>query len=161
VATEGPAGSVVRFVYDDTEAHLYCNKRVPASVRFMLMPNLLEEGLLLFNDGKFYEAHEVWEDLWRVTVDPPLKTCYQGLIQAAVGLHHLTRQNRIGAGSQLAKSMRNLRAGGTLTTGLDIPDLIRQLEGVLSAMPDGPDGSDGPEDKADEPPRPLRIARLK
>ena len=121
----------------------------------MLMPNLLEDGLHLFNNGKFYEAHEVWEDLWRLTLDPPLKTCYQGLIQAAVGLHHLGRRNQIGAGSQLAKSIRNLRAGVCSTTGLDIPDLIQQLEGVLG------DVSDGPEDKPDGPPRLLRIARLK
>ena len=123
----------------------------------MLMVNLLEEGLLLFNDGKFYEAHEVWEDLWRITLDPPLKTCYQGLIQAAVGLHHLSRRNRVGAGSQLAKAMHNLEAGA-LTTGLDIRDLIRQLESVLSGMPDG---SDGPEDRPYVLPRLLRIARLK
>ena len=120
----------------------------------MLMPNLLEEGLLLFNNGKFYEAHEVWEDLWRATLDPVLKACYQGLIQAAVGLHHLSRQNRIGAGSQIAKSMRNLRAGDCRTTGLDLADLIRQLEDVLRKVSDEPNAPEGS-------PQPPRIARLK
>ena len=96
------------------------SKDVPTSVRFMLMRDLLEEGLLLFNEGKFYDAHEVWEDLWRATSDPVLKTCYQGLIQAAVGMHHLERRNVIGASSQAKKSIRNLQAGAAAVTGLDI-----------------------------------------
>ena len=114
----------------------------------MLMPDLLEEGLLLFNGGKFYEAHEVWEDLWRGTTEPTLKTCYQGLIQAAVGLHHLGRRNAVGARSQLGKSIRNLQAGESAKTGLDIEGMILQLAEILEEMPD-------------EAPRALRLARLK
>ena len=115
----------------------------------MLMRDLLEEGLLLFNEGKFYDANEVWEDLWRETADPVLKTCYQGLIQAAVGLHHLSRRNSIGARSQIGKSIRNLQAG-SLAAGVkvDIHGLISQLTLVLENMPE-------------EVPRELRIARLK
>ena len=93
----------------------------------MLMPDLLEEGVLLFNDAKFYEAHEVWEDLWRATAEPRLKTCYQGLIQAAVGLHHLGRGNPIGGRSQIGKAIRNLEAGAAAVVDIDIPGLIRQL----------------------------------
>src|SRR5262245_33377956 len=102
----------------------------------MFVPNLLEEGCFLFNNGKFYEAHEVWEDLWRATAHPGLKTCYQGLIQAAVGLHHLGRQNRIGARSQLGKSINNLRNAGLSPDNLDVPGLIEQLGILLSDLPD-------------------------
>jgi predicted metal-dependent hydrolase len=101
----------------------------------MVMRDLLAEGLLLFNQGRFYDAHEVWEDLWRATVDPTLKTCYQGLIQAAVGLHHLGHDNLIGAQSQLKKSIRNLRAGAADTTGIDIDRLIVDLSELLDRMP--------------------------
>jgi uncharacterized protein len=101
----------------------------------MVMRDLLAEGVLLFNEGRFYDAHEVWEDLWRATVDPSLKICYQGLIQAAVGLHHLGHDNPIGAQSQLQKSIRNLRAGTTDTTGLDIERLILDLSELLDRMP--------------------------
>ena len=114
----------------------------------MLMPDLLEDGILLFKSGKFYEAHEVWEDLWRATSDPVLKTCHQGLIQAAVGLHHLGRRNLVGAKSQLGKSIRNLRAGSSAHMGLDIEGLLSQLSALLENMPD-------------EAPRELRIAHLK
>ena len=114
----------------------------------MLVPDLLGEGLLLFNGGKFYQAHEVWEDLWRATSDPVLKTCHQGLIQAAVGLHHLGRHNRVGARSQIEKAIRNLRTGAAATHDLDIEGLISQLSALLQKMPD-------------EVPLDLRIARLK
>jgi uncharacterized protein len=102
----------------------------------MFMSDLLERGLLYFNEGKFYEAHEVWEDLWRETDGGALKTCYQGLIQAAVGLHHLGRGNAVGARSQLGKSIRNLNAGAGAMTRLDIESLIQQLATLLDNMPD-------------------------
>ena len=114
----------------------------------MLMRDLLEEGLLLFNERKFYDAHEVWEDLWRETADPVLRTCYQGLIQAAVGLHHLGRRNSIGARSQIGKSIRNLQAGSLAALNVDIHGLISQLTSLLESMPE-------------EVPQELRIARLK
>ena len=42
-------------------------------------------GIVLFNRGDYFEAHDVWELLWQETFgeDRPF---YQGLIQAAVGL---------------------------------------------------------------------------
>ena len=115
------------------------------------MPDLLEEGLRLFNEGKFYEAHEVWEDLWRSTPETSLKACYQGLIQAAVGLHHRGHQNPHGARSQLQKSIRNLEAGASEATGLDVPGLVRQLADVLERIDQSASSSVGT----------LRIARLK
>src|SRR5262249_26444350 len=44
-------------------------------------------GVLLFNEQAYFEAHEVWEDLWAESYGPERKF-YQGLIQAAVGLCH-------------------------------------------------------------------------
>ena len=114
----------------------------------MVVRDLLEEGLLFFNTGRFYEAHEVWEDLWRATDEPGLKVFYQGLIQAAVGLHHLAHHNSTGARSQLAKSIRNLQAGRGQTTGVDAETLVRELTEILNVMPA-------------QPPPALRIARLK
>src|SRR5256885_15816 len=102
----------------------------------MLMVDLLEQGILLFNTGKYYEAHEVWEDLWRLT-SGPLKTRYQGLIQAAVGMHHLSHLNEAGAASQLHKSIRKLEAGAVEVDDLDMAGLVRQLQGILLEMHTG------------------------
>ncbi len=100
------------------------------------MRDLLAEGILLFNSGKFYEAHEVWEDLWRVSAGLS-KTCYQGLIQAAVGMHHLYNLNEAGAASQFQKSIRNLEAGVEAAGDLDIEGLVQQLQGILMEMHTG------------------------
>ena len=42
-------------------------------------------GILFFNSHDFFEAHEVWEDLWADSHDDE-RRFYQGLIQAAVAL---------------------------------------------------------------------------
>jgi predicted metal-dependent hydrolase len=101
-------------------------------------------GLFFFNDGRYFEAHEAWEDLWRVT-GPPLRTFYQGLIQAAVGLHHLERGNRIGALGQLSKSIGHLSETVNASDSIDTAGLIRQLQEIRSEMH----------------PRPVRIVRIK
>lgn len=54
------------------------------------------EGIDLFNRGEFFDAHEVWEDLWRDCAAPD-RRFYQALIQAAVALHHFERGNHTGA----------------------------------------------------------------
>ena len=53
-------------------------------------------GIVLFNRADYFEAHEVWEDLWMETAAPQ-KKFYQGLIQAAVGLCHFCNGNLRGA----------------------------------------------------------------
>lgn len=54
------------------------------------------DGVELFNRGEYFDAHEVWEDLWR---DCPAadRRFYQALIQAAVALYHFGRGNHAGA----------------------------------------------------------------
>ncbi len=49
-------------------------------------------GIQHFNACYFYEAHEVWEALW-TEYRGPARLFYQGLIQAAVGLHHFGNGN--------------------------------------------------------------------
>jgi uncharacterized protein len=95
--------------------------------------SLFEDGLKLFNGGNYFEAHEAWEDLWRVT-EGPLRKFYQGLIQAAVGLYHLRRRNATGARLQLAKSLRNLNAYPPDCCGIDNAGLRDQLDHVLATL---------------------------
>src|SRR5205807_8005555 len=64
-------------------------------------------GIELFNDSRFFDAHEVLEDVWRETSGPE-KSFLQGLVQLAVALHHHSTGNSLGAGSLLTKAHRNL-----------------------------------------------------
>jgi predicted metal-dependent hydrolase len=95
--------------------------------------SLFDDGIKLFNDGEYFEAHEVWEELWRAT-DQPIRGFYQGLIHAAVGLHHLRRRNQAGARQQLSKSIRKLGSYPPDCCGIDNAGLTTQLGAVLRTM---------------------------
>ena len=48
------------------------------------------EGLSLFRSGKYFEAHEEWEDLWRdMANDDPLRDFVRGMIMLAAAYHKL------------------------------------------------------------------------
>lgn len=66
-----------------------------------------QRGLALFNAHEYFDAHEVWEDVWRAAPVAE-KKFLQGLIQVAVALHHHSRGNPEGARSLLARALRNL-----------------------------------------------------
>ncbi|MCI0379761.1 MAG: DUF309 domain-containing protein [Gemmataceae bacterium] len=75
-------------------------------------------GIVLFNRGDFFEAHEVWEALWMETFGPE-KSFYQGLIQAAVGLCHFCNGNLRGAVKLYHSSRDYMKKHGPLFLGLD------------------------------------------
>ena len=79
-------------------------------------------GIGLFNAGEFYEAHEVWEDVWR-EADGLEKKFLQGLIQAAVALHHRSTGNVVGAGSLMARGLRNLEGYPAEYGGIRLAEL--------------------------------------
>jgi uncharacterized protein len=60
-----------------------------------------ERGLRHFNAREFFEAHEVWEEIW-LFEDEPEKTFLQGIIQIAAAFHHYRRGNSDGAETLLA-----------------------------------------------------------
>jgi uncharacterized protein len=66
-----------------------------------------QSGILLFNSGEFFKAHEVWEEIWLAAAEPE-KTFLQGLIQVAAAFHHYSRGNRTGAQSLAAAALEKL-----------------------------------------------------
>src|SRR5438876_12170200 len=84
-------------------------------------------GIVLFNRGDFFEAHEVWESLWMDTSGPD-KRFYQALIQAAVGLLHFCNGNLRGA-VKLYKSSRDYMAKyDAQHLGLDQTNFWNQMQ---------------------------------
>ncbi len=92
----------------------------------MFMPDLLEQGIILFNSGKFYEAHEVWEAVWMQTQGPG-KEFYQGLIQLAVACHHLSQRNLSGAQKVFATAQQHLQPSLSLQSPFDVNALIHRI----------------------------------
>ena len=54
---------------------------------------LFDNGINLFNSGKYWDAHESWEEIWQELGDKPeddWEILLRGLIQVAAGLHCLS-----------------------------------------------------------------------
>lgn len=104
---------------------------------------LLREGVEHFNAGRFFEAHESWEEIWRSTTPEP-KDLWRGLIQVAVGLHHhLVRGKPAPARRVLARGLRRLAPYPQGTEGLDL-DALRREAAVWEAWLAHPEGEEPP-----------------
>jgi uncharacterized protein len=82
----------------------------------------VEEGIELFNAGRFFECHEAWEAAWKRARGAE-KLFYQGLIQAAVAVLHAERGNLEGAVSLCEKAMAKLDPLPAIHQNLAIGDL--------------------------------------
>lgn len=85
------------------------------------------EGLRHFNRREFFESHEVLEELWQETHDERRKF-YQGLIQAAVALHHFENGNLGGARKVYLSARNYLGAYPPEYEGLSVIDLVVALD---------------------------------
>jgi uncharacterized protein len=86
-----------------------------------------ERGLQHFNARDFFEAHEVWEEIWLVE-DEPEKTFLQGIIQIAAAFHHYRRGNTDGAESLLAAGIVKIMRFPADHRGLAIHDLREEAK---------------------------------
>jgi predicted metal-dependent hydrolase len=96
----------------------------------------LDRGINLFNQQRFFEAHEEWEQEWRLMTAGVDKTFFQGLIYAAAAFVHYTRREYAGGKELLSRSLSSLRAGmdeyPDISVGQLIEDLTRLQESFAS-----------------------------
>jgi uncharacterized protein len=85
------------------------------------------QGIEHFNKCDFYEAHEVWEELWADTQGPS-RRFYQGLIQVAVCLHHFGNGNTRGAKKLYHGCRGYLQDYRPKYEGVDLDKLFAELE---------------------------------
>ena len=91
------------------------------------------KGIGYFNECEFFEAHEVWEELW-TEYRGDLREFYQGLIQVAVALHHFGNGNIRGARKVYHSSSRYLERYRPTEQGLDLEALLQQLESCFAQV---------------------------
>jgi predicted metal-dependent hydrolase len=103
-------------------------------------------GVLFFNQRDFFEAHEVWEDLWADSHGDDRKFI-QGLLQAAVGLFHFGGGNLGGAVKLYHSSRDYMRPCGSPFWGLDADAFWRQMERCFAPLlgPASPDRAQRPD----------------
>jgi predicted metal-dependent hydrolase len=88
-------------------------------------------GVALFNRGEYFDAHDVWEELWQ---DCPSadRRFYQSLIQAAVALYHWGNGNRTGAVRLFHSGRRYMDPYRPAHRGLDVDRFWREVEAALA-----------------------------
>ena len=65
------------------------------------------EGIKLFNDGNYFEAHDYFEEMWADNRTEK-KDFFQGLVQISVGTYHFSSENFEGALSQYSRGLEKL-----------------------------------------------------
>jgi uncharacterized protein len=90
-------------------------------------PPLYIAGIEHFNVCDFYESHEVWEALW-TDYQGPSRKFYQGLIQAAVALHHFGNGNIRGARKLYYSTRSYLEPYRPWHLGLDLEEFLDKFE---------------------------------
>ena len=96
--------------------------------------SLLREGIDLFNSGRYWDAHEVWERDWTPDRKGPDSGFYKGLIQVAAGCLHYTRRNRRGAVNKWRSGAGYLRPYLPAHNGVALAPLVEVVDGFLISM---------------------------
>ena len=92
---------------------------------------LFFDGLQAYEEKDFFEAHELWEELWsEYYLDD--KTFIQGLIQLAVSFVHLGNGNLNGAKSLMKKSADKFSSYSGLHRGINIDKLKQQIVIIIN-----------------------------
>jgi predicted metal-dependent hydrolase len=95
-----------------------------------------QEGIAHFNRGKYFEAHESWEEIWLASTEPE-KTFLQGIIQVAAAFHHYVRRNRRGAKSLLRAGLAKLEGFPARHRGIALESLRASLRHWLDSLEAG------------------------
>lgn len=114
-------------------------------------PATLEEALTigasLWNDRRFFEAHECLEHVWRAAPEED-RDLWQGVIQVAVAGVHLQRGNTVGAAALLQRAgerlaryperHRGVEVGTVRTFCLDAGARVREGDAAGVVLPSFP-----------------------
>lgn len=104
----------------------------------------VEEDMLLitkkfWDEGKFYEAHEVLEDIWRLfpKEDKFSRNCYQGLIRLAIAYHHYTCGRRDSALRVLRKVKEQLEGCSGSFRYVNIAYMLSFVNSAIECLESG------------------------
>lgn len=84
-------------------------------------------GIVLFNDEKFWESHEAWEDVWKRHPEKS-RLFFQGLIQVAAGMHQLRRNILRGADKHFRNALWKLKPFQPIFLGINVKSVVDSVE---------------------------------
>ena len=87
----------------------------------------------LFNNQKWYEAHDAFEDIWN-TLDGDERQVIQGILQVSVSQFHLTKGNLNGATILLGEGLGRIKTRTNTNLGIDLESFCNHLEQLLRKL---------------------------
>jgi len=93
--------------------------------------DLVEKGIALFNEGRYFEAQEAWEVPWLTATVAGEKQFLQGLVMVAGAFHHYLRRECEGAALLVKKGLPLVRSSISTHRDLCLSELAADLEDVL------------------------------
>jgi predicted metal-dependent hydrolase len=93
-------------------------------------------GLDHIRAGRYFEAHEELELVWRGAA-PEERDFYQGLVHVAVAWYQAGRARPIATASQLEKASRRLARFAPAHRGVDVADVLAQVEAARALVAGG------------------------
>lgn len=96
---------------------------------------LYYDGITLFNEHEFFEAHEVWEDIWHMAYGVK-HHFYQGMIQCSVALEHYRRSNPRGVVSLYKSYQAKFVDVPNVFMGLQVPAFLAEMRKAVSPVID-------------------------
>jgi uncharacterized protein len=112
-----------------------------------------EHGIALFNSGKFWEAHEAWEEIWKNHPEDG-RFFIQGLIQLAAAYHQLGKKIYRGVVIHLKQAQERLKLFPPVFLGIEVLPILQVIGDSLDAIEARPSLSDVDWDA-------LKIARIR
>lgn len=94
---------------------------------------IFHEGIRQFNDGEWFEAHEVWEDIWH-DASGQKKLFYQGLIQFTVTIEHIRRGNPRGVRAVYKTCLTKFEGLTGVYMGIDVDWIRSELKRMVDPI---------------------------
>jgi predicted metal-dependent hydrolase len=96
----------------------------------------LKGGISLMRAGSYFEAHEELELAWRAAA-PEERDFYQGLVHVTVAWYQAGRGRPVATARQLEKATRRLAAFAPSHRGVDVADILEQVESARRIVAGG------------------------
>jgi len=95
-----------------------------------------KRGLEQIRAGCYFEAHEELELAWRAA-EPAERDFFQGLVHVAVAWYQAGRGRPVATARQLEKAARRLGPYAPAHRGIDVADVLAQVERARTAVAAG------------------------
>src|SRR5690349_9538613 len=111
--------------------------RIVATCRNLeLVADAYKLGLEHIRAGRYFEAHEELELVWRAA-GPEERDFYQGLVHVAVAWYQAGRGKQVGCERQLEKAARRLGPYAPRHEGVDVASVLEQVRAAAEVVRGG------------------------